>query len=614
MLPNYYIACVKCNSKFTEKETITRCLNCGQSLDIIFDFSDFKENFQIENFRNEDISMKKYIDFFPLNKNSDYISLEEGRTPLVSANNLGKEYGIESLYIKNEGANPTGVFKDRGSFVEVSKAKELKAKGIVVASTGNMAASVSAYASKSKIPCYVIVPEGTPVGKLSQSIIYGGNVIKIRGTYTDCVALSEKMAKEYNYLLAGDYAFRSEGQKSIAFEIIEQLNWKVPDIVIAPVGCGTNLYGIAKGFFEWKEIGLINKIPKIIGVQPEKADTLYSSFYNNEDEYRFVKFPKSLCSAVNIGSPLDDMKLLKAIRQSKGEFEIIDDTSVLNAQKKMAKETSIFTEPSGAIPVACLKKLLDQGKIKNTDTIVCIATGNGLKDPYSATILFPKLPAINNSLSDLKDFLNSGILDMKTQKHEQKIIFSTLPSLEEIKGVLKKDFLFNFQKNKDIFKLLINKINYFFERKSQMKESELQVILDEVISEFNVDKKNLLEIIDYKGENFWNKKAKSFVKISFLNREYEACASGTGLVDASIKAIESVLNEVTDFKIKLLNYEVKVPSGGIDATVRVKIKCEDYLGRTLNTLGTSSDIVLASLIAYKKAFSILYNDRNNIED
>lgn len=607
MVTNYSISCVNCDSRFTEHETITRCLNCGQSLDIVFDFSDFKKKFVIEDFKKKNISMEKYIDFFPLKESSDFVSLNEGSTPLIFAEELGQQYGIKSLFIKNEGANPTGVFKDRGSFVEVSKAKEFKSKGIVVASTGNMAASVSAYASKAKIPCYVIVPEGTPVGKLSQSIIYGGNVIKVRGTYTDCVELSEKMAKEYNYLLAGDYAFRSEGQKSIAFEIIEQLDWNVPDVIIAPVGCGTNLYGIAKGFFEWYDLGIIDKVPKIIGTQPEKADTLYSSFYNNENEHRFVKFPKSLCSAVNIGSPLDDMKLLKAIRKSKGHFEIIDDTTVLTAQKDMAKKTSIFTEPSGAIPVACLKKLLDQEKIKSSDTVVCIATGNGLKDPHSATILFPQLPAINNSLSDLKDFLNSGILDMKTQKDEQKIIFSTIPSVDEIKLVLEKDFLFNLEKNKEIFNLLITEINYFFERKNQMKESELQVILDEVISEFNISKKNLLEIIDYKGKNYWNKKAESFVKISFFEKEYEACATGTGLVDASIKAIESVLSDVTDFKINLLNYEVKVPTGGVDAMVRVKIKCEDEYGNIVNVLGVSSDIVLASLIAYKKAFSMLYD-------
>lgn len=604
----YEIVCVKCSKKFREDETITRCLDpeCGQALDVQFDIPRLKETVNEYVLKNTPISAMKYLNFYPLNKRESIISLDEGSTPLVNAQKLGEKYGVNNLYIKNEGTNPTGVFKDRGSLVEISKAIELGAKGIVVASTGNMAASVSAYSARAGIPCYVLVPEGTPIGKLSQSLAYGGKVIKIRGTYADCVRLSEEMSKKYDFLLAGDYAFRGEGQKSIAYEIIEQLSWNVPDVVIAPVGCGTNLYGIAKGFFEWKELGLIDKVPRIIGVQPEKADTLYSAFYAGENEQRTVDFPKSLCSAVNIGTPLDDMKLLQAIRKSNGEFEIIDDTTVLQAQKSMATDASVFTEPSGAIPVACLPKLLEQGKISKDETVVCIATGIGLKDPHSATILFPNFPSVENSIEEINAFLDSGILDIQSKKGDQTILFSTSPSLKEVKKIAESEFSFDTEKNSDLFDTLCTEVGYFFERRTEMKRSEFQVILEEVVSEFHADSEKILEIIDFSGENYFTKKAKSCVKVEFLGETVEGCGEGTGPVDAAISAIESILTEKTHFKIHLKNYEVKVPSAGTDTTVRVKIHFEDDQKNSVRVVGVSSDIVVASLLAYQKGFVRLY--------
>jgi len=409
MNQKYEIVCVDCGEKFLETETITRCLNCGQSLDVHFDMQKLAETVNIYTLKNTPISAMKYLNFYPLNDRSKIISLNEGATPLVQSEELGKKYGIKNLYIKNEGANPTGVFKDRGTLVEVSKALELNAKGIVVASTGNMAASVSAYSAKAGLPCYVLVPDGTPSGKLSQSLTHGGKVLKIRGTYADCVKLSGEMAKKYNLLLAGDYAFRGEGQKSIAFEIIEQLNWNVPDVVIAPVGCGTNLYGIAKGFAEWKALGLIDKMPRIIGAQPSGADTMTTAFYEGKDRSSLVPRPTSLCSAVNIGAPLDDMKLMKIVRESKGDFVLTNDNEVLLAQQDMSQLASVFTEPSGAIPVASLESLLKDGKISEDEVVVCVATGTGLKDPHSATLLFPNLPAIDAEMSEISAFLDSGI-------------------------------------------------------------------------------------------------------------------------------------------------------------------------------------------------------------
>ncbi len=605
----YKIQCVKCSSEFTEKQTITRCLNCGQALDIQFDMKRLKKSVNEYVLHNTPLSALKYLNFYPIKNREKIISLNEGNTPLVFSEKLGEKYGIKKLYIKDEGKNPTGVFKDRGSLVEISKAMELGAKGIVVASTGNMAASVSAYSAKAGVPCYVLVPEGTPLGKLSQSLAYGGKVIKIRGTYADCVRLSEEMAIKYDYLLAGDYAFRGEGQKSIAYEIIEQLNWEVPDVVICPVGCGTNLYGIAKGFFEWFELGLIKTVPRIIGVQPEKADTLCSAFAAGEKEQRTIDFPKSLCGAVNIGTPLDDMKLLQIIRKSKGNFEMIDDTTVLTAQKNMATLSSVFTEPSGAIPIACLEKLLQQQKISSDETVVCIATGLGLKDPHSATILFPNLPAVDKSMEEITAFLNSGMLDMQSKKGDQNVLFSTPASIDEIRNIAEKEFSFDSTKNPDLFLALCEEVKFFFERRSEMKKSEFHLILEEVISDFHFQSEKILKIIDFSGTTSFSKKATACVKVEILGEYAESCAEGTGVVDAAISAIESLIKEKTNFSIQLKNYEVKVPSGGVDATVRVKMKFIDNNNNSVRVVGVSSDVVVASLLAYQKGFARLYDKK-----
>src|SRR3990167_2505207 len=196
-------------------------------------------------------SVLKYLDFYPLINRQHLKTLGEGNTPLYHAQNLGKKLNLNKLYIKNEGMNPTGAFKDRGSFVELHKARELGFKTVCVASTGNMAASVAAYSAQADLSCFVFVPENTPRGKLAQAISYGAHVIQVRGTYSDAYNLTMKVAAHYRYYLAGDYAFRGEGQKSLSYEVCEQLWFSPPDWVLVPVGMGTNLSYIWKGFKEY---------------------------------------------------------------------------------------------------------------------------------------------------------------------------------------------------------------------------------------------------------------------------------------------------------------------------------------------------------------------------
>ena len=610
--PFYHITCVSCGTRFQESETITRCTQCHEALDITLDMGYLRKNLNIYALKNTPISAMKYLDFYPLVDRSLIVSLGEGATPLVSAQKLGEKYGVPNLFIKNEGMNPTGVFKDRGSLVEITKAKELGATGIVVASTGNMAASVSAYSARAEIPCFVLVPEGTPIGKLSQSLAYGGKILSIHGDYGDCVRLSEEMAEKYGFLLAGDYAFRAEGQKSIAYEIIEQLFWQVPDVVVIPMGCGTNLAGIAKGFFEWYKLGLIDKIPRIIGVQPEKSAVITAGFEAGLDTSIPLEKPGSLCSAVNIGAPLDDRKAISAIRESHGTVGVIDDDSTLRAQKDMATLASVFTEPSGAIPVAVLPKLLEEGKILSTDTVVCIATGIGLKDPKSATLLFSELPSLNPTLEEIDAYLKSGISDIRSAKKKEEVLFDRLPSPEKLKTTLKNFFSFAPEKNPELFEYLYDELSQFFERKSTIKNSEFQILLEDMIADFHVKSTSILELKDFSITNGLRQKAQASVTVLFDGEEMSATGSGVGPVDASITALKKAISKKNSFEIFLKDYLVRVPSDGVDVSVIARILAEDDQGNSVRTRSTSPDIVIASLQAYIKAFCRLWEERKSL--
>src|SRR3972149_6776503 len=246
----YELYCIACGRRVREEESTTRCPSCRSPLDVRFDYDYIHSRLNRYSLRNSPIKAMKYLDFYPIENLNLVVSLDEGGTPLYRCRSLG----------------------------ELSKAKEHGAKAICVASTGNMAASVAAYASIAMLPCYVLVPEGTAIGKMAQALSYGARLLQIRGTYSDAFRLTEEMSERYHFYLAGDYAFRVEGQKSQAFEIIEQLDWQVPAVVIVPMGFGTNIAALWKGFKEFYDMGLTDRLPRLIGVQPEGCSPIVAAF------------------------------------------------------------------------------------------------------------------------------------------------------------------------------------------------------------------------------------------------------------------------------------------------------------------------------------------------
>jgi threonine synthase len=311
--------------------------------------------------------------------------MNEGGTPLHRCANLAKQVGAKELYVKFDGMNPTGSFKDRGMTVGISKAADLKVKAVVCASTGNTSASLAAYAGLASIKCVVMIPSGMiALGKLSQAMMHGAIVLAVKGNFDDAFDLVMHSSKELGlYVLNSVNPFRPEGQKTAAFEICDQLGCP-PDALVIPVGNGGNSAAYWKGFSEFKEIGLSKSTPRIYGIQAAGAAPIAKAFEKGVEKIEPVKKPETIATAIKIGNPANWKKTIRAIKNSKGTSITVTDYEITSAQKLIARTEGLFVEPAAAASLAGLFKLLESGEIDKKEKIVCVATGHGLKDPDSA--------------------------------------------------------------------------------------------------------------------------------------------------------------------------------------------------------------------------------------
>ena len=305
------------------------------------------------------------------------VSIGEGGTPLVRTDRFAARVGLHNLHAKNDGQNPTGSFKDRGMSVAVTRAKTLGAKALICASTGNTAASLAAYAAKAGIDAVVVVPRaGVASGKLGQAFAYGAKVFGVDGNFDQALATVFDLVRKDDrfYLMNSVNPFRIEGQKITAYEIYEQLA-RVPDYVVLPVGNAGNISAIWKGFKELRELGIIGSVPKMIGVQAEGAAPLAAAISSGEP-FRPLAEPRTVASAIRIGNPVSWKKAFSAIGESGGRAAVVSDEEIMDAKERLAQEEGLLVEAASAAPFAALVKL----KLPRGATVVCIATGNGLKD------------------------------------------------------------------------------------------------------------------------------------------------------------------------------------------------------------------------------------------
>ncbi len=378
----YYLVCIGCGSKYSPSEVIYKCSKCGDLLSVEYDRKLMRNEVALR-WRARALSVWRYAELLPIGDRSKIVSLGEGGTSLNRCNRLGRYLGLREVYIKNEGENPTGSFKDRGMTVGVTKALEMGMKRVACASTGNTSASLAAYAARAGMECIVLIPSGkVALGKLVQALIYGARVIQVRGNFDDALKMVEELCMiQPIYLLNSINPYRLEGQKTIAFEIWDQLGGRIPNKVIVPVGNAGNISAIWKGFRELYIMDLAKDLPRMVGVQAEGAAPIANMIKRGLNEIKFVEKPETVATAIRIGSPVNWKKAIRAIRESGGVAETVSDEEILSAQRLLAKMEGIFVEPASAAAIAGLIKLAKNGLVEQDDLIVCVATGHGLKDP-----------------------------------------------------------------------------------------------------------------------------------------------------------------------------------------------------------------------------------------
>ena len=328
-------------------------------------------------FKKKGLGIWRFAAALPFPPGVAPVSLGEGGTPLIQLKNMKSKLRLDGLYAKNDGQNPTGSFKDRGISVAVTRAKSLGAKALVCASTGNTAASLAAYGAKAGIRTVVVVPkDGVASGKLGQAFHYGARVFGVAGNFDDALRVVFDLVKKDDrfYLMNSINPFRLEGQKVAAFEIYEQLG-VVPDYVVLPVGNAGNISAIWKGFKELRASGIIRTSPKMVGVQAEGAAPLAAAFASRRS-FEAWEQPRTVASAIRIGNPVSWKKALRAIEESGGMAVTVSDKEIMEAREDLGAEEGLLVEAASAAPVAALPKLGLPRRAK----IVCIATGNGLKD------------------------------------------------------------------------------------------------------------------------------------------------------------------------------------------------------------------------------------------
>ncbi|MBS7610328.1 threonine synthase [Candidatus Bathyarchaeota archaeon] len=378
--------CIQCGDTYALDDILYACRRCGDLLDVHYDPQELERRMVDTDWKARPLGVWKYSVFLPFPEDIEPLSLGEGGTGLHRCRRLEKELGIHSLYVKNEGENPTGSFKDRGMTVGVTKALQLGFKTVICASTGNTASSLAAYAARGGLKCIILVPAGNiALGKLAQAIMYGAKVLAVRGNFDDALGLVGRYVEEGDvYLLNSLNPFRIEGQKTAAFEICEQLGWKAPDRLIIPVGNAGNITAYWKGFMEFQSLGIVQGLPKMVGVQSEGAAPIVKAYNLGLSVLEPEPNPETIATAIKIGNPVNWRRAIQAIRDSGGLAISVGDEEILEAQKLLASKEGIFVEPSSATPLAALKKLLKAGRIDPEETIVCVATGHGLKDPEIA--------------------------------------------------------------------------------------------------------------------------------------------------------------------------------------------------------------------------------------
>ena len=382
------------------------CDDCFGPLDVKYDFPSVSKN----TFSNREKTYWRYFELLPIEQKSNIVSIDAGMTPLTKADKLGEKLGLKNLYIKNDSVNPTFSFKDRPAGIAVSKAKEFGMSAVGCASTGNLASATAAHAAKGRFPCHIFAPSDIEMAKIAQALSYGANYIAVDGTYDDANRIAAQIgdSKGIGIVNINMRSYYVEGSKTLAYEVAEQLNWKVPDQLIVPVGSGAMLNAICKGFEELQNVSLLDDVSSMhmVAAQPHGCAPIVDAFKKNSNEVIPVERPDTVAKSLAIGDPGDGRYVLKRLQQYNGFAEESNNKEILDAILLLARTEGIFTEPAGGVSIAVLQKMVEQGKIDTNDKVVCYVTGNGLKATEAIMEILEKPTVMKADVGEISAVVN----------------------------------------------------------------------------------------------------------------------------------------------------------------------------------------------------------------
>jgi threonine synthase len=403
------LRCVECGKTFREDEAMYTCPACGDRdgqygiLDVEYDYDRQARVFHRDHLQRAPLSLWRYLPILPIRDDARLPSLQCGWTPVMEFPELARRWGIADFFVKDDGRLPTGSFKDRSSCVGTTKAVELGYDTITCSSTGNAASSCAGFAANLGLKAYIFVPAHAPEAKVAQLRIFKSNVLLVEGSYDQAYYLCQEAAQTFGWYNrnCAINPYLIEGKKTSGLEAAEQLAGRIPDWVAVAVGDGCTIAGIWKGFVEMKRFGIIDKLPRLLGVQAKGAQPIFEAWKAGDERPR-PRPAQTLADSIAVGQPRNQTKALRAIRESGGAMVAVEDEEILNAMYELARSTGVFGEPAGVTGVAGLLRAIADGVVKKNESVLHVLSGNGLKDVRSAMKACPEARRIPVSLDAVR--------------------------------------------------------------------------------------------------------------------------------------------------------------------------------------------------------------------
>lgn len=375
--------CFGCGTKYRADQDLLLCPSCHQLLDAMYDLDRIRKELDRDAFSARSPGVWRWREFLPILDAGAIVTLGEGDTPMLRCDRLAEYVGVRELWVKSDASNPTGSLKDRSVTVSATKAKEFGYQTLSCDSTGNKASSVAAYAARAGLRSVVFCPEDTPVPKVTQSLFFGANLIRVRGHYSQINAMYRRLIHSGVvrwYDCGTDNPFRYEGKKTYAYEIAEHLDWEIPDRIIHPANGGMSIVKTWKGFNELLTLGWTGRLPKMTAVQAAACDPIVRSFHAGAETVQPIEKGATIASALAGADPgLLGARTLVALRESNGDAVGVHDDETVDAMERLARE-GMFIEPSGAVAIAGIRRLVAEKRASPDERVVCVVTGSGFKD------------------------------------------------------------------------------------------------------------------------------------------------------------------------------------------------------------------------------------------